>query len=354
MSARRSKKMSLCGTLLKSFPELELKARISWIAVCLNKYLGDDYKSAVDNLISALPASNNPDLDDDDFGDFIYAPYAEYVAKFGCTEALLHQSFNALYEITQRFSAEDAIRYFLNAFPKETLKKLQSWTKDMHYHVRRLCSEGTRPKLPWSQKVNIPITAPLPLLDNLFFDKTRYVTRSVANHINDISKTDPTLALTTLRKWQETGKQKPAEMNYIVRHALRTLVKQGYPEAMNLLGFSHSPDVSVSKFVVSKQVKMDTALEFSFVIHSKKDVNVIIDYILYFRNKLGKLTSKKVFKLKVLSLSKNEPVFVSKRHMLRESMTTRTLYPGMHEVEIQVNGKCFGKSSFMLVCGRIG
>ena len=334
--------------VVNKFPELELKARISWIAECLKKYLPGDYKRAVDILVKALPAPNNPELSDADFGDFIYAPYAEYVAKNGCTKKYLQLSLDTLYEMTQRFSAEDAIRYFINAFPSESLKVLLLWTRDSHYHVRRLCSEGTRPKLPWAQKINIAITAPLPILDNLFSDKTRFVTRSVANHINDISKIDPDLALETIGKWKRSGKQTPEEMDYMIRHSLRTLVKQGNPKAMMFLGFRHDPQVSVSKFLVSKQVKMNKALEFSFSIQAHEDMKVIIDYILYFQNKTGKLNSKKVFKLTKLALTGNKSVMVSKRHMLRERMTTRTLYPGKHEIEIQINGTRLAKKSFLL------
>ena len=345
---RSFKKNDFVRDVLARFPELELKARIAWIAGCLKKYLPRDYKRAVDVLIKALPAPNNPELSDNDFGDFIYAPYAEYVAKNGCSKEHLQFSLNALYELTQRFSVEDAIRYFLNAFPKETLKELLKWSTDGHYHVRRLCSEGTRPKLPWSQKINISITAPLRILDNLFSDKTRFVTRSVANHINDISKIDPKLALDTLARWKNSGKQKPEEIDYIIRHSLRSLIKQGNPKAMQMLGLNHAPRVSVSQLSVPKQVKMNTSLEFSFSIKSQEDTNVIVDYIIYFQNKAGKLNSKKVFKLSKLRLLKNKPVVVSKRHMLTEHMTTRTLYQGKHGVEIQVNGKRFARESFLL------
>ena len=334
--------------VMSKFPELELKARISWIAACLKKYLPVDYKRAVGILVKALPAPNNPELSDNDFGDFIYAPYAEYVAKNGCTKKYLQFSLNTLYEITQRFSAEDAIRYFINTFPLETLKVLLVWSKDSHYHVRRLCSEGTRPKLPWAQKINIAISAPLPILDNLFSDKTRYVTRSVANHINDISKIEPALAIETIGDWQKSGKQTPEEMDYIIRHSLRTLVKQGDPTAMKFLGFRHDPRVSLSKFRVPKQVRMNTPLEFSFIIQPHEDTDVIIDYIIYFQNKSGKLNSKKIFKLTKLALTRNKSVIVSKRHMLREVMTTRTLYPGKHEIEIQINGSRLAKGSFLL------
>ena len=342
------KKNEFVNVVVNQFPSLELKARISWIAETLKKFLPEDYKSATGILLKALPAPNNPELSDADFGDFIYGPYSEFIAKNGCKKEYLQISLTALYEITQRFSAEDAIRYFINAFPKETLKKLLQWTKDPHYHVRRLCSEGTRPKLPWSQKINIPVKAPLPILNNLFSDKTRFVTRSVANHINDISKTDPGLAVETIRNWQKSGKQEPEEMQFITRHALRGLVKKGNSSAMKLLGFRHDLQVTLSKFRVAKQVKMNTALQFSFTIQAAEDMNLIIDFIVYFQNKAGKLNSKKVFKITTLALTKNKPILISKSHMLREHMTTRTLYPGKHEIEIQINGKRLAKESFIL------
>lgn len=333
---------------IAKFPELELKGRISWISTCLKKHLPGNYREAVEVLLKALPPPNDPKLSDDDFGDFIYAAYLEYVAKYGCTKEHLSFSLKALREMTKRFSAEDAIRYFINAFPTETLKVLSSWTKDSHYHVRRLCSEGTRPKLPWSQKIGIDVSVPMPILDELFCDRTRYVIRSVANHINDISKVDADLAMDTLAKWKASGKQNADEMDYIVRHALRTLVKQGNPKAMNMLGLNHDPKVSVSKLVVPKEVKMNTALDFSFTIQAEEDTEVIVDYTIYFQSKSGK-PSKKVFKLTKLSLAKGKPVLVSKLHMLREKMTTRTLYPGLHEIEIQINGKLFTKSLFILI-----
>jgi 3-methyladenine DNA glycosylase AlkC len=342
------KKSEFINDVVKEFPVLELKARISWIAKCLEKYLPANYKQAVAILIKSLPAPNNPDLSDGDFGDFIYAPYTEYVAKNGCTKEYLQLSLAALYEMTQRFSAEDSIRYFINAYPQETLNELFAWTKDKHYHVRRLCSEGTRPKLPWSQKINIAVTDPLPILNNLFADKTRYVTRSVANHLNDISKTDPELALETITAWKNLNRQHPDEMQFIIQHSLRSLIKQGHPKTMKLLGFRHDAPLKLSKFNVPTHVKMNTALQFSFTVEAMQDMNAIVDYILYFQNKAGKLNSKKVFKLSKLVLEKNKPVIISKSHLLRKQMTTRTLYPGKHEIELQINGKRLAKKSFLL------
>ncbi|HYF30266.1 MAG TPA: hypothetical protein VD993_04015 [Chitinophagaceae bacterium] len=335
--------------VVAKFPELELKARIYWIAQCLKQYLPGDYGQGVNVILQSLPAPNNPELSDNDFGDFIYAPYGEYIARYGCNQDDLALSLNALYELTMRFSAEDAIRYFINAFPEETLRTLLKWSRDAHYHVRRLCSEGTRPKLPWSQKVNIPITAPIPILDNLFFDSTRFVVRSVANHINDISKIDPGLAIDTLMRWKRSAKQTPKEMDYIVRHGLRTLIKNGNPKAMDLLGVSRKAAIRALNFRIPAKVKMNNTLEFSFTIQAQEDAHIIADYILYFPNKSGKVNSKKVFKLKNLSLSKGESIVLTKRHVLREHMTTRKLFRGRHEIEIQINGKSFGKKQFQLV-----
>lgn len=343
------KKRDFINEVISEFPERELKARIYWITECLKKYLPCDYREAVKILIRSLPPPNNPNLSDGDFGDFIYAPYAHFVAQYGCHEHDLEYSLEALRQITMRFSAEDAMRYFINAFPKKTLKELLQWCSDKHYHVRRLCSESTRPKLPWCQKILLPLTEALPILDHLFDDKTRFVTRSVANHLNDISKTDPQLVIATLTKWRASKKQEPKEIDFITRHSLRTLIKQGHTEAMQLLGFSHQAPINVSNVRIPKKATIDTAFEFSFTINAPHNTNVIADYVIYFQNKKGNLNSKKVFKIKTLSLKKEEPVTITKQHPFRKFMTTRTLYPGQHELEIKINGKSHSRQSFLLV-----
>lgn len=342
-------KAKFTESVLEEFPRLELKARIAWIAECIRRNLPKEYAEALRIILEALPPPNDPSLSDDDFGDFIYAPYAEYVAKNAWHAEHLQLSLKALYEITQRFSVENAIRSFLNAFPRETMEALLSWTKDPHYHVRRLCSEGTRPKLPWAKKITIPIEQPIQLLDELFFDEKRFVTRSVANHMNDLSKIDPDLTLSTLLRWKKSGKQRPDEMDYLIRHALRTLVKQGHPKALELLGFRHEAALIFSNLSVPEQSFMNENLEFSFEIKAEEDSKILIDYVLYFQNKAGQLKGKKVFKLTKFELKKGASQSVSKRHLLRQKMTTRTLYPGLHRIEIQVNGRTYGAKHFMLI-----
>ena len=222
-------------SVVARLPVLELKARIDWIATCLGRHLPSDLRRAVGVLVRSLPAPVDPTLSDGDFGDFIYAPYTNYVARHGCTAEDLDFSLAALREITTRFSAEFAIRPFLDLFPGQVLATLQVWTGDEHYHVRRLCSEGTRPRLPWAQSLTLPHDVGIPILDRLFADPTRYVTRSVANHVNDISKRDPQLALDTLERWRGSGQQQPREMGYVIRHAARTLVRAGHPRALDLV-----------------------------------------------------------------------------------------------------------------------
>jgi 3-methyladenine DNA glycosylase AlkC len=336
-------------TVTEKFPELELKERIYHITDCLKKYLPNEYKLAVEVLLKSLPAPCDPNLNDDDFGDFIYAPYHHFVAVYGCTKEHLTFSLNVLEELTTRFSAEDAIRYFINAFPEETMRKMNKWAKHPHYHVRRLASEGSRPKLPWCQKISIPVEEPLSILEQLYSDSTRYVTRSVANHLNDISKVQPDLVIKTLKKWTKEQKQNPKEMDFIVRHALRTLIKKGNEQALELIGIKQNPDIEISLLQFPKEVKMNSHLLFEVELKAKENTTLLIDYALNFQNKKGEMNSRKMFKLKQINLSKNERIIISKKHFMKQFMTTRTLYSGKHQLEIQVNGEVRIRTTFALL-----
>lgn len=321
------------------FPELELKGRIHWMSACLRRHLGQDFGNALRTILRALPPPCDPSLTDDDFGDFIYAPYAHFVAEFGCRPELLDTSLEALRQITQRFSAEDAIRPFLKSYPSETLNRLRAWTLDPHYHVRRLCSEGTRPRLPWAQAIRLPLSDSLEILDRLYRDSTRYVTRSVANHLNDLSKEHPDAVLSTLTRWRQEGGQSASELDFIRNHSLRTLVKQGHQGCLALLGYELDLALEVGPLILeTSTLRPGETLEFHFWLRSPKAARVVIDYQIEFQNKKGCMDSRKVFKLKALALPPNEKVVLRKSHPLRAQMTTRTLYPGAHRLSIQING----------------
>lgn len=339
---------TFCQDVVTAFPNLELKERIVHITTCLHKHLPDDYQRALAIILQSLPPELDPNKTDDDFGDFIFAPFSLFVALYGCKANVLYISLNALKEITKRFSAEYAIRYFLNTFPDKTLDfLLQDCTTDEHYHVRRWASEGTRPKLPWAQKLILNYQTPLPILDALYTDKTRYVTRSVANHLNDVSKIDPHLVIDTLQRWTKSQQQTESEMAFITKHALRTLTKQGHQDALELIGFGAKPDITVTNFYTSTpQVRVGEAFEFFLDICSNKSQKLLVDYTMYFAND-GKRQTQKVFKIKQLNLATDEMVTLKKSHPMR-LMTTKRLSLGEHRIVLQINGQAFGSLTFNL------
>ncbi len=346
-NCRKFKSQSFCRKVLDRFPELELKERIHHMAEMLKETLPEGYRLAVNIIIESLPAELDPEKTDDDFGDFIFAPLSHFVALYGCNRKDLSFSLNALEELTKRFSVEYAIRPFLISFPEETLKKTAHWAKHDHYHVRRLASEGIRPNLPWGQKVGVPFDRIIENLDQLHHDQTRFVTRSVANTLNDISKQDSSLVLKTLKKWKKENRQGAKEMDFIINHSLRTLVKKGNAGALKLLGYSSNPNVNVSQLKIrKKKIQVGETLEFSFKLDSNKKEKLLIDYLVHFQTHAGKLQPK-VFKLKKLDVKKGEVIHLEKKHPLRE-MTTKKLYPGEHKIEIQINGKSCGEADFHL------
>ena len=334
--------------VVAKLPELALKERADYMADCLRDELPDDYPTALGIILKALPPELDPARTDDDFGDFILAPFNQFVARYGCEREYLALSLEGLHQITRRFTAEGAIRYFINAFPEETMAFLRKCAQSDNYHVRRLASEGTRAKLPWAQKLTIHYSEPIPILDLLYADKTRYVTRSVANHLNDISKLDPELVLATLARWQGSGAQDEKEMAFICRHGLRTLVKQGNQGALDLLGFGDEPEITVREFVTSTPlVKIGEAFLFTLEIESHKAQNLLVDYVMDFATD-GAKAGRKVFKLKQLSVAAGQISKIRKKHPMR-LMTTRRLYEGEHRITLQVNGRIHGELTFELV-----
>jgi 3-methyladenine DNA glycosylase AlkC len=323
-------------SVLKQFPDLALKERIHCIAVELKKVLPADFLEATDIIVAALPPILDPENTDDDFGDFVIAPLAEYVAMHGCTAAYLSRSLEVLREITMRFSVEFAIRRFLNVFPEETYQFMVECAEHEHYHVRRLVSEGLRPRLPWAENIDISYHKTLPVLDVLFSDDTRYVTRSVANHLNDISKIDGDVVLATLASWQASHRQKTSEMHFITQHSLRTLVKRGNKKALAMLGYEKPPQVEVSIKKYTKKVPLGTHLDFDIEVTPHRDQKLMISYYIYFLNAKNNYTSK-IFQIKKCSVKQGEVLQITKKHLLR-NMTTRTLYTGKHALQILVNG----------------
>ncbi|SLN34422.1 hypothetical protein TRL7639_01565 [Falsiruegeria litorea R37] len=313
--------------------ELELKERMAWIAACLGEAVPGELPEVAPVILAALPPPLDPSLGDDDFGDFIFAPLGEWVAEIGIGHPDV--ALDVLEELTQRFSMEWAIRPFLNRWPEDVLARMELWAAHDSYHVRRLVSEGTRPRLPWGMAVGLALDDPLPLLDRLHGDRTRYVTRSVANHLNDIAKKDPDLVLRRMADWRALGVQDADELRWMTTHALRGLVKAGHPGAMKMLGYDPDADILVH-VDIEGEARIGGALEFDVEVSAAGDVPVLVDYIIHFQRPGGKISAK-VHKLKQ-AVVRGGALKMRKRHKLKGDATTFKLVPGAHRLQIQVNG----------------
>ncbi len=325
--------------------DLELKERINWIAETLGAHLPQPLPELAPILTAALPAPLDPSLSDDDFGDFIFAPIGEFIVARGLDDHP-ELSLDLISEVTKRFSMEWAIRPFLNQWTDLTLARMAKWAEHENYHVRRLASEGTRPRLPWGMAVPLTLDAPLPILDVLHRDPTRYVTRSVANHLNDISKKQPELVLDRLKRWADLGQQDTKELKWITNHALRGLVKAGDPRALRLLGYDPDVALDVTLTLQADSVAIGDALTFDCQLSGEADAPVLVDYIMHFPTKGGK-TRVKTHKLKQAAL-KNGTLSLKKSHHLKGGASTFTLVPGPHHIELMVNGVVRAKASFEL------
>jgi 3-methyladenine DNA glycosylase AlkC len=325
---------------------LTFSERSSLIRDQLWEYLPKEYPRTLEIILKALPPEL-PNREVTGFENFIILPQNEYVAKYGLEHYDL--SIQALYQMTKRFSAEGAIRPFIQKYPEKTLEILSKWAEDENCHVRRLVSEGTRPRLPWTMQLKQFIENPRPvlgLLEKLKTDPELMVRRSVANNLNDIAKDHPDLVVKTLSKWKTINNE---GTQWLIRHAARTLVKKGNKAIFAILGYSPKVDISVSKIRLDNStVKMGEALNFSFEVKStaKHTQTLVIDYVIHHVKANGKLTPKE-FKLTNKTLEPGQALKISKTHPFR-FITTRKYYSGKHVLEIQVNGSSYGKANFEL------
>ena len=322
--------------VLSGFEDRELMARLEWIADCLEAQLSPDFEEMAEQLEAAMPDPLDPTLRDDDFGQFIHAAPGILAVRHGL-EKHRARATALLYAATKRFSMEFYIRPFLNRWPEHTLAQLHRWAEDENYHVRRLVSEGTRPKLPWAKAVDLTSDQTLPLLDKLQADPTRFVTRSVANHLNDLSKTEPDRVLKRLEEWQAIGKQGQKELTWMRRHGLRTLIKSGNTGAMAALGYKADAPLRARVVIENAELPIGDTLKFNATLVSETQTPVLVDYRIVFTRPNGR-TGQKVFKLKQGVVGPAKPLHLSKSHRIKLDATTFKWYPGLHRLILQVNG----------------
>lgn len=321
-----------------------LLERLDWIADCLEPQLPHDFPAMARALEAAMPPPLDPALSDDDFGRFIHAVPGILAVRHGL-EDHRERALDLLHAATQRFSMEYYIRPFLNRWPEATLARLDLWCGDPNYHVRRLVSEGTRPRLPWARNIELDPAVPWRFLDRLHADPTRYVTRSVANHVNDLSKVMPGEVVARLARWRREGRQKPEEMGWITRHALRTAVKRGERGALNLLGYREGG--VRARLDLPDAVRIGEVLSFAVELEATEPLPVLVDYRLRFARPSG--SAEKVFKLKTAKLSPDRPLRLEKRHRMKGDATTFRLHPGRHGLVVQVNGVDVAEGAFDLM-----
>ncbi len=332
---------------LSGVADRSLVACLDWFADCLQPHLAQDFPTMADQLEAMMPAPLDPTLRDDDFGHFIHAVPGILAERHGL-EDHTERALDLLHAGTQRFSMEFSIRAFLNRWPEETLARMRIWAEDENYHVRLLVSEGTRPKLPWARAVSVGPEDTLPLLDKLYGDGTRFVTRSVANHLNDIAKTAPDRVLERLQGWQDAAGQTTKELDWMRKHALRTLIKDGHPGAMTMLGYRGDVPVTVGLSLEASEVRIGAALSFTVTCTAEEALPVLVDYRIRFQRPSGR-PGEKVFKLKTGQIAKGKALVLKKTHKLKGDATTFQLCPGTHVLTVQVNGVDRAEARFELI-----
>ncbi len=318
----------------ETFDGLSLRERADVLRNALLADIPGDYATLAHVIRSA--AANEPA-----FTGWLIWPVTSAIATRAVdegTEASFDDALALLAELTGRLTGEFAIRTLLRHDLDRALDVIGGWTISPDEHVRRLASEGTRPYLPWAIRVPALIAQPgatIGILDALYRDGSEYVRRSVANHLNDLSRDSPGLVVSTARRWLATpAPTTPA----LVRHALRTLVKRGDPHALTLLGFAPATVEIDGPLLTETHIPWGGEVGFTATVRNSgtQSARLAIDYVVHHRRANGTLTTK-VFKLTTAHVAPGEEFAIERRHSFR-AITTRRYYPGEHAIALQVNG----------------
>ena len=316
--------------------DLELKARVVHVADALATALPADFGDAAAVIDRAIEQPT--------FDGWIIFPVDDWVARYGVDHP--ETALPLLGRLTSRWTAEYAIRPFIEAHQQRTFKQFDRWIESEDEHLRRLVSEGSRPRLPWASQLRGFIENPTPtiaLLDRLVDDSSLYVRKSVANHLNDIAKDHPDLAIATAARWsqEDPGSER---RRWIASHGLRTLVKAGDPKALRLLGFDPDAPVSLSALNVGPtEIRIGEAVAIEFTLTAPERTPVMVDYAVHHAGAKG-TRSPKVFKLRRTVLEPEVETTFHREHRIRQ-VTTRKIHPGPHLIEVQVNGRVLAGAS---------
>ncbi len=314
----------------------ELMDRARHIATALHRALPRDYPEAVGVLLRSLGPQAEP-MEGGAMANFFYLPHTMFVAEHGLEH--FEDSMRAQHALTQRFTAEFSIRPYLERHTGKTLARLREWTKDPSVHVRRLVSEGTRTRLPWASRLRAFQQDPTPvlaLLERLKDDAELYVRRSVANNLNDIGKDHPALVVQVAKAWMKGA---TPEREWLVRHALRSAIKRGEPEALEVVGAGPPSGIEARATKLPRHAALGGTVEVHFEVanRSKQRQTLVVDLAVHFQKANGEARPK-VFKVRELELGPGQTEVLSKRVSF-EQLSTRKHYPGPHRFEALVNGQ---------------
>ncbi|GAA0924797.1 DNA alkylation repair protein [Kribbella koreensis] len=348
--------VALGACLRRAAPSLELATVAAAPAELAGLAFSERGRLVRDALLADLPTEYGAmekifraALDDPGFTGWMIWPVTEAVAVRAVADDELEAGLALIAALTPRLTGEFALRTFLAAELDRTLAVVLEWTRHPDEHVRRLASEGTRARLPWAKRVPGLIERPdvtRPILEALRRDESEYVRRSVANHLNDLSRLDPALAVAIAGEWLASPVPSTTRL---VRHALRTLIKAADPGALALLGFEPPAGLVVDgPLVAVPAVAVGESLAFEFSAHNRGDgeLRLAIDYVVHHVKANGTLAPK-VFKLTTRTLAPGESATIARQHSFKP-ISTRRYYAGEHALELQINGRTFGRSSFTL------
>ena len=316
-----------------TWEKLELKMRMRHIAITLNEFLPLSYKEQLEVL---KPASK-------DFGSYEAMFFQDFVEVYGLDD--FENSIKALEVFTIDSSSEFAIRQFILKYEDKTMTQMKLWAKSYNEHLRRLASEGCRPRLPWAMALPSFKKDPskvLEIIEILKNDKSEYVRKSVANNLNDISKDNPRVVI----KFVEENLGFSKEHDWICKHGSRTLLKKGDEEILKLFSFDKLAHINLTNFIHDEVVNINESLTFSFELVSDEPLgNIRVEYAIDY------LKSNNTHNKKVFMISQNDIKSKSKKFTKKQSfkeMTTRKHYLGKHYISIIINGKEMIKGEFIL------
>lgn len=323
----------------ENWDSLELKDRINHIAVKLGKYLPQDYSEAISVIDKVAANYGNWKTG---FGFF----FPTFVEIYGQDESNWDISMGALERYTEYASAEFAVRVFIIKHEERMMAQMRAWSRHESEFVRRLSCEGCRPALPWAQALNSFKKDPgpiLPILEQLKTDPSESVRRSVANNLNDISKTHPDLVAGIAKEWY--GKNK--DTDWIVKHGCRTLLKKGNQDVLAIFGYHDDTPIEMNDFALAEEVvSIGREIYFSFTISSNSEAKVRLEYGIDYVKSNGK-RNRKIFKISEVTLKEKEKKSYTKKHSFAD-VSVRKHYPGIHSITLMINGVERDKLDFEL------